>query len=256
MAPISSPTVPLQPLQPPPQPPRRNVRLVTIAGVGLLAGIAGAALTALAFAGSDAFQSTDTTAAQPVVQTVVAPPTTAQLPPVRTEIVTPSGDPTTAAAVAQKVVPSIVTVEIGDEGSDGVLTVIASGSGVVLTEQGLIVTNHHVIEDADETQVVFQDGRIYRADLIGSDPVTDLAVLSIDAANLTPIELGQTASLVIGDTAIAVGNPLGLAGGPSLTVGVVSAQNREVIISEAVGGILYGMLQTDAPITRGSSGST
>ena len=233
---------------------RRSVGLGMVAVIGLLAGVAGAALTALALAGGDAFQSTATTAAPQVVQTVVAPPPTEAPPPVRTQIVTPTGEVTTAAAVAAKVVPSIVTVEIGSDDGEERLAVLGSGSGVVLTADGLIVTNHHVVEDADETQVVFQDGSIYRATVIGTDPVTDLAVLSIDAIALTPIDVGSTEALVIGDTAIAVGSPLGLAGGPSLTVGVVSAQDREVFVSEDTNGVLYGMLQTDAPITRGSSG--
>jgi len=84
--------------------------------------------------------------------------------------------------------------------------------------------------------------------------LTDLAVVTVDSTDLLPIELGSTADLVIGDTAIAVGNPLGLQGGASLTVGVVSAFDREVTVAEGANGRLYGMLQTDAPITRGSSG--
>jgi len=239
----------------PAAPERRGVQLGTVAVVGLLAGIAGAALTAIALLGSDAFQATDTTVAAPVVNaTVVAPPPTEALPPIRTEIVTPAGDPPTAAAVGVKVLPSIVTVEIGGNDSSGDFVIAASGSGVVLTADGLVVTNHHVIEDAAQTQVVFLDGRIFEAEIVGSDPVTDLAVLRIEGDSLVPIDRGSSDALVIGDTAIAVGSPLGLSGGPSLTAGVVSALDREVIVSSDANGILYGMLQTDAPITRGSSG--
>lgn len=227
-----------------------------MAVIGLLAGIAGAALTAVALLGSDAFQSTTPTTiqAQPVENTVVAPPPTAPIPPVRTEIIAPADDPSTASAVGAKVLPSIVTVEIGSQNSDGAFVITASGSGVVLSDDGLIVTNHHVIEDARQTQVVFLDGRILEAEVVGSDPVTDLAVLRIAGDSLVPIDRGTTDAIAIGETAIAVGSPLGLSGGPSLTSGVVSALDREVIVSDDANGVLYGMLQTDAPITRGSSG--
>jgi S1-C subfamily serine protease len=184
-----------------------------------------------------------------------APPTTVQPSVIEvTEIVTADGGPTTAAAVGRKVVPSIVTVETGITAGDGSFDAFAKGSGVVLTESGEIVTNDHVIQGAEEIRVVLQNGRIYPAQLRGSDVLTDLAVVTVDAADLRPIELGTTTGLVIGDTAIAVGNPLGLQGGASLTVGVVSAFDREVTVAEGAGGRLYGMLQTDAPITRGSSG--
>jgi len=149
-------------------------------------------------------------------------------------------------------VPSVVTVEVGQDNGSGSFAAFGSGSGVVLTADGAIATNHHVIDGATELRVIFQDGRIFDASIVGSDQLTDLAVLQIDAEGLTPIELGTTGPLVIGDSAIAVGSPLGLSGGASLTVGVVSAFNREVRVN--TDQFLYGMLQTDAPITNGSSG--
>jgi S1-C subfamily serine protease len=127
-----------------------------------------------------------------------------------------------------------------------------SGSGVIIDSSGYIVTNDHVAGDAESIRVVLSDGRIYEATLIGTDPVTDLAVLDIDAENLTAVDFGSTDGMQVGDTAIAIGNPLGLDGGPSLTVGVLSAFGREVRTSAT--SVLYGMLQTDAPITQGSSG--
>jgi S1-C subfamily serine protease len=123
---------------------------------------------------------------------------------------------------------------------------------VVFDDQGLIVTNAHVVDGATATQITLQDGTIFDAEIVGVDPRTDLAVLRVAAASLEPLELGSTEALEIGDLAIAVGNPLGLAGGASLTVGVVSAFAREVDTADAP--TLFGMLQTDAPITRGSSG--
>lgn len=156
-----------------------------------------------------------------------------------------------AVAVATKVTPSIVSVEVGDGQFGPTFSPFASGSGVVIGD-GLIVTNHHVIEGAESTLVVLQDGAIYPASVLGSDIETDLAVLEVEVPELVPIDFGSTTDLTIGETAIAIGNPLGLTGGASLTVGVVSAFGRQV--DTDIDFSLYGMLQTDAPITEGSSG--
>ena len=158
-----------------------------------------------------------------------------------------------ATAVATKVIPSIVTVDVGTTDNDG-FDIFGTGSGVVLTPDGLIVTNHHVVAESDDYQVTFSDGRIYTAELVGSDHRTDLAVLSIGATDLVPIEIGSTESASIGQVAIAVGSPLGLDGGPSVTVGVVSAFGRQVVTGGSSIEVLFDMLQTDAPITEGSSG--
>jgi S1-C subfamily serine protease len=168
------------------------------------------------------------------------------------EVVT-SGDSGVAAAVARKVRPSIVTVDVGVD-SNGSFDRFGSGSGVVLTNDGLIVTNQHVIEDASEVQVVMTDGRVYAAEIVGADRRTDLAVLSINATGLVPIEFGSADKAEIGQTAIAIGSPLGLEGGPSVTAGVVSAFGRQVRTGSGDTEILFDMLQTDAPITQGSSG--
>jgi putative serine protease PepD len=160
----------------------------------------------------------------------------------------PAGTAVDAVAVGEKVIPSIVTVDVlaGDN-------VIASGSGVIVSDDGYVVTNNHVVAVGGNFRAVLSDGRTtYAADLVGTDPLTDLAVLKIDATGLTPIELGSTTDLTVGEPAVAVGSPLGLQGGPSLTVGVLSAFGRQVQTDAST--ILYGMLQTDAPITSGSSG--
>ena len=129
---------------------------------------------------------------------------------------------------------------------------MASGSGVVLDADGHVVTNRHVVEAGTSYRVVLSDGRSYAAKLLGEDAATDLAVLKISADDLTPIALGSSDALKIGGTTIAVGSPLGLQGGPSLSVGVLSAIGREVQTDQQT--ILYGMLQTDAAINEGSSG--
>ena len=155
--------------------------------------------------------------------------------------------------VGADVIPSIVTVEVGSE-TNGAFVPAGSGSGVILDTSGNIATNDHVVEGGTAARVILSDGRIYEAELVGTDPLTDLAVLNISATDLSPIALGSTDDLIIGTPAIAVGSPLGLEGGPSLSVGVVSALGREVQTGPET--ILYGMLQTDAPITSGSSGGS
>jgi putative serine protease PepD len=156
-----------------------------------------------------------------------------------------------AVGVGQIVIPSIVSVQIVQETPAG-LRELGSGSGVVFDTDGHIITNDHVAAGGPAYRVVFADGRVYEASLVGTDPVTDLAVLKIEAADLVPIELGSADDLSVGDPTVAVGNPLGLDGGPSLTVGVLSAVDRQVQTSAS--DVLHGMLQTDAPITQGSSG--
>ncbi|MEK7252396.1 MAG: trypsin-like peptidase domain-containing protein [Actinomycetota bacterium] len=167
--------------------------------------------------------------------------------------VTASADasPSNAAAVAARVIPSIVTVEVSHTDSDDFVA-DASGSGVVLDATGTIVTNQHVVDGAIAVRVVFSDGRTYEGTVIGEDALTDLAVLRIDTVGLTPISIGSSQAMSIGDAAIAVGSPLGLEGGPSVTVGVLSAFDRTLRTSDD--SQLFGLLQTDAPITRGSSG--
>jgi putative serine protease PepD len=182
----------------------------------------------------------------------VAAPGATVVERVQTEIVSPSDETvSTAAAVARRVLPAIVTVEVR-ESTVGEFLADGSGSGVVLDTDGLLITNQHVVDGANEVRVVFADGRSYAAEIVGEDALTDLAVLRIAAEDLTAVELGSSEDLEIGDTAIAIGSPLGLGGGPSVTVGVVSAFERRVQTS--IDSELFGMLQTDAPITRGSSG--
>ena len=161
-------------------------------------------------------------------------------------VVAPQGTVPTVAAVAEAALPSIVSVEVESSLGGG------SGSGVVYREDGYILTNDHVITGAATIRVVFADGVSYPAELIGTDPLTDLAVLLVKRPDLTAILIGATDRLHIGDGAVAVCNPLGLLGGPSVTSGVISAFARTLEVE--TGDVLYGLIQTDAPITRGSSG--
>lgn len=154
------------------------------------------------------------------------------------------------AAVASRAIPSIVTVQNFDEE----LRRAGSGSGVVMSSDGFIITNHHVIDSAGTLKVIMSDGLSYPAELVGSDPLMDIAVLKVDAGDLPYIRFGSMEGLRTGEPAIAVGNPLGLDGGPSVTAGVISAFDRSLVTNPLTGESLYGLLQTDAPITRGSSG--
>ncbi|MXY77198.1 MAG: PDZ domain-containing protein, partial [Acidimicrobiia bacterium] len=129
-----------------------------------------------------------------------------------------------------------------------------SGSGVVISSDGFIITHHHVIEGAYTLRVIMSDGLSYPAELVGSDPLMDIAVLKVEAGDLPYIRFGSMEGLRTGEPAIAVGNPLGLDGGPSVTAGVISAFDRSLVTNPLTGDSLYGLLQTDAPITRGSSG--
>lgn len=123
------------------------------------------------------------------------------------------------------------------------------GSGVIMTKDGYILTNKHVIESADQIIVALQDGRLFEANLIGSDRLTDLAVLKIRANNLRTIPQNPKRQVHVGDIALAIGNPYNL--GQSVSQGIISATGRNAI-GETVGR--QNFIQTDASINRGNSG--
>jgi Do/DeqQ family serine protease len=123
------------------------------------------------------------------------------------------------------------------------------GSGVVVTSDGYLLTNHHVIDNASEIRVEFTDGRSLPAKLVGSDQASDLALLKIDATNLRPLTLGDSDAVQVGDIVLAVGNPLGI--GQTVTSGIVSAKGRSTGVGD---GSYEDFLQTDAPINHGNSG--
>jgi S1-C subfamily serine protease len=148
--------------------------------------------------------------------------------------------------IAQRVRPAITQVRV--EGKEG----DASGSGVVFRSDGHVLTNFHVVDGADAVKVVVDNGRELTAKVVGSDPETDVAVLKVDGGPFPVASLGTAADLRVGQSAIAIGSPLGLAGGPSVTVGVVSALHRR--LDTRSGPPLLDMIQTDAPISPGSSG--
>lgn len=125
-----------------------------------------------------------------------------------------------------------------------------SGSGVIISADGYIVTNFHVVENAQELSVSLADGRTLTGRVIGVDQPTDLAVVKVDATGLPAATLGDSDSLLVGEPAIAIGNPLGLEFKGSVTVGVISALNRTIDIGER----RFKLIQTDAAINPGNSG--
>ena len=165
---------------------------------------------------------------------------------------------------AQKVIPSVVCIQnyqitsqgfyfgggSSDDGSAGSLA--GEGSGIIISEDGYIVTNQHVIDSASKLEVVTSDGVSYEATLVGEDTQTDLAVIKIDATGLTAAEFADSADLQVGDEVMAVGNPGGLQLSSSVTFGYVSALNRPVTNSDT--GYTVNCIQTDAAINPGNSG--
>ncbi len=131
------------------------------------------------------------------------------------------------------------------------------GSGFTITSDGLVITNQHVIKDADQIIVTTDHGIDYEATVLGEDPFTDIAVLQIDASELTPAVLGRSSSLQIGEWVVAVGNPYAYLLGntdPTVTAGVVSAIGRDLLPASDDAGLYVGMIQTDAAINPGNSG--
>lgn len=124
----------------------------------------------------------------------------------------------------------------------------ALGSGFVISDEGFVVTNHHVIENADEIEVLFHDGKRFPAELMGSDKKTDIAVLKVDSdAPLPYVDFGDSDATEVGDWVVAIGNPFGLGG--TVTAGIVSARGRDI-----QSGPYDDFIQIDAPINRGNSG--
>ncbi len=173
------------------------------------------------------------------------------------ELVMPRVDSTEIVSIAEIATKTIVQLQVGERNQDDEFISVGGGSGVVINEKGLIITNHHVIDNATDVRVIFEDGRMYEATVIGSDKLTDIGVVKIQNEKLIPIGFGNSESIFVGDLAVAIGHPLTLGAAPTVTTGVISALNRRLDVgSESMNNAvtLFGLIQTDAPITRGSSG--
>ncbi len=150
-----------------------------------------------------------------------------------------------------KSVVNIASVRMLQDQLFRVFPVEGVGSGVVIDEKGYILTNNHVIDDAERLKVTLADGRVMRGRVAGSDDVTDLAVIKVESEQPLPAaELGNSDDLKTGQLVIAIGNPFGLTGGPAVTAGIISSLNRSL---QARSGVLE-LIQTDAAINPGNSG--
>lgn len=158
------------------------------------------------------------------------------------------------ADVVEQVMPAVVFISahraLGDLFGDQIMRA-GTGSGIIISEDGYILTNNHVVEGAELITVTLIDGRIFEATITGTDPLTDLAVIKIDGFNLPTASLGDARQLRPGNLVIAIGNPLGLAGGPTVTMGVVSNTERSFTVGDVT---FYDVIQTDAAINPGNSG--
>ncbi len=158
-------------------------------------------------------------------------------------------------AMVRKVLPAVVSIttrQIERDQFNQPVPTRGLGSGFIVDRRGYVLTNNHVVEGAEEIKLTLTDGRVFRAILIGADRFTDLAVLRIKGKNLPSVPLGDSARLAVGQTAVAIGSPLWIQGGPTVTVGVVSALGRTM---EQPGlPMLHNLIQTDAAINPGNSG--
>lgn len=180
-----------------------------------------------------------------VEQAVATPSTPARL----------SDDERNSVEVYRKAAPAVVNITTRTLEMDffyGAVPVQGTGSGFLINQDGIVVTNHHVVADARQIQVTLADRSSYEAEVVGSDPVTDLALLRIKAGGraLPTLPLGDSSRLQVGQKVLAIGNPFGFQG--TLTTGVISAVGRT--IRSQSGALLEEVIQTDAAINRGNSG--
>ncbi|HEY9225083.1 MAG TPA: trypsin-like peptidase domain-containing protein, partial [Gemmatimonadaceae bacterium] len=197
-----------------------------------------------------------------------APPGSSGVAPSLSDQIAQSRQNAITAAVA-RVSPAVVTVqtEAVDQtpqdpfdmffGGGRPRTQSGLGTGFIVRKDGVVVTNAHVVAGASKVSVMMRDGTVYPARLLGTDETNDLAVLKIDAKDLPDVKLGNSNNLVIGEWAIAIGNPYGFYLGnaePSVSVGVVSATQRNLIAPADGGASYFDMIQTDAAINPGNSG--
>ncbi len=161
----------------------------------------------------------------------------------------------TIAQIAEKAAPSVVEINVTVVTTSGYgffqqeVTGTAAGSGVIISSDGYIITNNHVVEGAQSITVRTYDGTEYEAELIGTDSKSDIAVIKVEAEGLTAATIGDSSKIKAGDTAVVIGNPLGTLGG-TVTNGIISATDREVTINNES----MDLIQTNAAINSGNSG--
>jgi len=157
--------------------------------------------------------------------------------------------------IVARVLPAIVSVttrQIERDQFNQPVPTRGLGSGFIIDRRGYVLTNNHVVEGAEEIKVTLSDGRSFRGTLVGSDRFTDLALVRIDGTKFVAVSIGDSARLAVGETVIAIGSPLWIEGGPTVTVGVVSALGRTMEQPDLP--LLHNLIQTDAAINPGNSG--
>ncbi len=231
----------LPPAEPAPARQRVRVPWLVIGLVSLLLGLGGGALGATVVESTESGSSNASAADSSGGTSPPASPL--PLPTGRAA----AGSP--VVGVADRVLPSVVSIDVTGTSAH------VSGSGFVYDDAGHVVTNNHVIEPAvagGEIKVALPDGREVSASIVGRSPSYDLAVLSVDSSNLTPVTLGSSANVQVGETVVAIGSPLGL--NSTVTSGIISATHRPVTAGGKGETSYLNALQTDAAINPGNSG--
>lgn len=232
--------------QPPKKPskwPKRIAAGVLVVALCAGAGFGGGYLGGIAAKGAGktvVYQAPSSTAASDNTNTAATAPTPTK------------ADGMTVSEIASKVGPSVVEVRTEQVVTSPYFRQYVqdgAGSGVIISEDGYIITNNHVVSGAEQIQVTTSDKQTYSATLVGTDSKTDIAVLKIEATGLTAAVIGDSDQLAVGEFALAVGNPLGTLGG-TVTDGIVSALNRDITVN----GQNMTLLQTNAAVSPGNSG--
>ena len=238
----AEPLPPPMPPQPTPAPKSRSTKRAAVLG-----GVAGAVIAALVVGGvavtrRQLFASAPHRARPRRHVSGSGPAVDPRRPPgPSTPRRSPSGVAPTMdiRAVLRKVEPSVVAIETNPVSQNGGLFGRGAGTGVIISDDGLVLTNNHVIEGADSIKVKLFDGRELNADLVGSSPADDVALVKIrDVSGLTAAELGSSADLQVGDPVVAIGNALDLEGTPTVTQGIVSALNRSIDAGNEESGVV------------------
>jgi len=158
-------------------------------------------------------------------------------------------------SAVEKVSPAVVsvaTLRVIQENMFNAVPVRGMGSGITFDSNGGILTNHHIVEDAEKVEVLTPDGKKFQGEVLGSDAMSDVAVVRVDGEGLPAVKLGDSDKLVVGQIGIAIGNPYGfILPGPTATVGVISALKRHIHVE---GHMYEDLIQTDASINPGNSG--
>ncbi|HEX4821105.1 MAG TPA: trypsin-like peptidase domain-containing protein [Acidimicrobiales bacterium] len=218
---------------PPPAPSSSDSSGTRTWAVALVAGLIGSAMS-LGFVAASGRLSNDVVE-KPVVEKVAVRPSA--------EINAVSSGGPSIMTIAKNVSPAITRIEVGDDDK---------GSGILVRDDGYVVTNAHVVDHAPTLRVVLADGTAIAARVVGTDSLTDIAVLKVDHGHLPVAVLGSAVDLQSGQSAVAIGSPIGQSGGPSVTVGVISAVGRHMV---SEGGVeLRDMIEVGVPSANGSSG--